>query len=157
MKRVFLLVIAALFVVPPALAQSKGQILKISDYLKTGEYIVSQQKDHFAIMQGDGNFCVYKGTGPGDNKGYVWCSGKAPGKGQYFATMQGDANFCVYRGSGPADNKGLVWCTMSNRGTSDRYYAMLDISKFTIWQAPLPAPSLAIPILTYPTLIWKPY
>jgi hypothetical protein len=30
--------------------------------------------DYFEIIQDDGNFCVYRGTGPSDNHGGVWCS-----------------------------------------------------------------------------------
>src|SRR5262249_53096901 len=30
----------------------------------------------FTILQNDGNLCTYKGTGPADNKGLLWCSMK---------------------------------------------------------------------------------
>jgi len=29
---------------------------------------------YFLILQDDGNMCIYKGSGPQDNQGYIWCS-----------------------------------------------------------------------------------
>lgn len=98
-----------------ALAQPAApgsQYLKNGQYLTDGQFLVAESKDFFAIQQGDGNFCVYKGSGPADNKGGVWChSAKGvPAAGKYFAIQQSDGNFCTYKGTGPADNKGGVWC-----------------------------------------------
>jgi hypothetical protein len=28
----------------------------------------------FLILQDDGNMCIYRGTGPNDNQGGIWCS-----------------------------------------------------------------------------------
>jgi hypothetical protein len=36
---------------------------------------------YFLSVQGDGNLCVYRGSGPTDNQGEIWCSG-TNGKGQ---------------------------------------------------------------------------
>ena len=30
---------------------------------------------YFLILQDDGNMCIYKGSGPQDSQGYIWCSG----------------------------------------------------------------------------------
>ncbi len=64
----------------------------------------------YATQQGDGNFCVYKGT-PQASKGYHWCNMKTGAGGQFFTVMQGDGNLCSYRGTGPGDNKGYQWCS----------------------------------------------
>jgi hypothetical protein len=29
---------------------------------------------YFLILQDDGNMCIYRGTSPSDNQGYIWCS-----------------------------------------------------------------------------------
>jgi hypothetical protein len=64
----------------------------------------------FAIMQTDGNFVLYKGTGPSNNLGYIWSiSHTSLPTGPYFAIMQDDGNFVVYKGSGPSDNHGAIW------------------------------------------------
>ena len=33
-----------------------------------------QPSDYFLILQNDGNLCLYKGTGPNDNQGGIWCA-----------------------------------------------------------------------------------
>ena len=92
--------------------------LDIDQYLTDGQYLVSacdrnsSGGHYFAIMQSDGNFCTYKGTGPSNNQGYVWCiRNTALPQGNYFAIMQSDGNFVVYKGTGPSDNQGVVWAT----------------------------------------------
>ena len=34
----------------------------------------SATSNYFLILQDDGNMCVYRGTGPNDNQGYIWCT-----------------------------------------------------------------------------------
>ena len=41
----------------------------------------SPESIYFLSVQGDGNLCVYRGSGPSDNQGGIWCSG-TNGKGQ---------------------------------------------------------------------------
>jgi hypothetical protein len=92
-----------------------GQYLSTNQYLVSASDLVSSGGHYFTIMQSDGNFCTYKGTGPSDNQGYVWCiRNTALPTGQYFAIMQGDGNFCVYHGTGPGNNLGFVWCAGTN-------------------------------------------
>lgn len=43
-----------------------GSIIKSGDYLAANDYIQSPSGLFYAIQQSDGNFCVYKGTGPND-------------------------------------------------------------------------------------------
>ena len=92
---------------------SKGSFLTSGQFLGVNDYLVSPNGLFFAIMQVDGNFCVYRGSGPSDNHGGLWCyNNKAKPGGQFFAIMQVDGNFCVYKGTGPSDNRGGLWCTM---------------------------------------------
>lgn len=34
----------------------------------------SSTSNYFLILQDDGNLCIYRGTSPNDNQGYIWCS-----------------------------------------------------------------------------------
>ena len=103
----------------------KGSFLKTGEFLGVGDYLVSDNKSYFAVMQSDGNLAVYKGTDPSHpdrnapNNGFVWGSvqaGRYPAnQGQYFAVMQSDGNLAVYKGTDPshpdrnAPNNGFVW------------------------------------------------
>ena len=37
-------------------------------------YSVNPGGNYFLILQDDGNMCIYKGSGPSDNQGAIWCS-----------------------------------------------------------------------------------
>jgi hypothetical protein len=98
-----------------AQAQGRGDRLKANEFLGTNEYLVSNNRAFFAIMQGDGNLVVYKGSGPADNMGFLWGIGAHAGS-KFFAIQQSDGNFVVYKGSGPADNQGWQWGTQKTAG-----------------------------------------
>ena len=34
----------------------------------------SPTSNYFLILQDDGNLCIYRGTSPSDNQGYIWCA-----------------------------------------------------------------------------------
>lgn len=89
---------------------NQGDRLLAGQYLTTNQYLVSPNQNYFAIMQADGNFVVYRGSWPGDNKGFVWqTSTNASNGNPSFAIMQGDGNFLIYRGGWPGDNRGMAW------------------------------------------------
>lgn len=48
---------------------NKGSILTTGQFLAVNDYLASDNGLFYAIMQEDGNFCVYRGTGPSANKG----------------------------------------------------------------------------------------
>jgi len=82
---------------------------------------------YFAIMQGDGNFCVYRGSGPGDAHGYLWgILLKSLPIGQFFAVMQGDGNLCVYQGSSPGADQVYVWCALNKSQPSGQFFAIVQ-------------------------------
>ncbi|HLP48573.1 MAG TPA: hypothetical protein VK469_21715 [Candidatus Kapabacteria bacterium] len=116
-------------------ANSRGQYINSDQYIKSGQYLVSDSGKYFAFMQNDGNFCVYKGSGPNDNQGVVWCVTNIPKPiGNYYAIMQGDGNFCVYKGSGPNDNQGVVWCvTNIPKPIGDYFAIMQDDGNFCVY------------------------
>jgi hypothetical protein len=71
----------------------------------------------FAIQQSDGNFCVYRGTRPGDSKGGVYCvftASQGTTQPYYYAVLQDDANFAINRGSGPSNKWSHVWDRVSS-------------------------------------------
>ena len=79
---------------------NKGSFLATGQYLSVNDYLVSDNGEFFAVMQSDGNFVLYRGSGPSDNQGYIWSiSHTSLPAGQYFAIMQGDGNFVVYHGA----------------------------------------------------------
>jgi len=95
------------------MALKPGSIIRVNEFLSVNDYIQSPNRVFFAIMQGDGNFCVYRGTGPDDNHGYLWGTQATGPGGQFFAVMQDDGNFCVYRGTNTGDNRGYLWGTQA--------------------------------------------
>jgi hypothetical protein len=88
--------------------------LKTNETLRAGEYLVSASGLFFAVQQRDGNFCVYHGSGPGDDQGFLFGTVQDGGAGpfedgEFFTIMQADGNLCVYRGTGRGDNQGFVF------------------------------------------------
>ena len=91
---------------------NKGSFLATGQYLSVDDYLVSDNGEFFAVMQSDGNFVLYRGSGPSDNQGYIWSiSHTSLPTGQFFAMMQGDGNFVVYQGSDPAHQGTPIWAT----------------------------------------------
>ena len=58
-----------------------GNCTKISDGTYSGGgwsnavYSLIPSSFYYLILQDDGNMCVYRGSGPNDNQGGIWCSG----------------------------------------------------------------------------------
>lgn len=79
----------------------RKSVLLPNEFLSTGDYLVSDNKRFFALMQSDGNFCIYRGSGPEDKQEYVfgiqhlWA--QKPTGDAFFAVLQTDGNFCVYK------------------------------------------------------------
>lgn len=112
------LAFCCLFLAGAASAQQLPRsYLRTGDVMTTGQYMVSDNRAFYAVMQGDGNLCVYKGSGPGDTIGYLWCNMVTAPGGAFYATQQGDGNFCVYKGT-PGASKGYHWCDMKTGGGS---------------------------------------
>jgi hypothetical protein len=57
-----------------------GNCTKITDGSYSGGgwsnavYSVDPASEYFLILQDDGNMCIYRGSGPNDNQGTIWCS-----------------------------------------------------------------------------------
>jgi hypothetical protein len=85
----------------------KGSYLQKDQHLSKGEFLTSEGL-FFACVQGDGNFCVYRGRDPGDNVygPALWCT-MTQGAGDRFFVMQGDGNLVMYSGNAAVSGKDL--------------------------------------------------
>lgn len=106
---------------PPQSANGR-ELMRSGDWLGVGEYITSRNGANIAVMQGDGNFSVYRTGDPrsasvSNNAGLG--TGAVPpadrNNGQMFITMQDDGRLCTYKGTSPADNKGFLKCVAVER------------------------------------------
>ena len=136
---------------PASAPTSKNTLTNTNQTLLQNEYLVSSNKEYFAIMQDDGNFVIYKGSGPNNNKVVVWDTSTV-GEESY-AIMQDDGNFVIYKGSGPDNNKGDVWATMTQtKGVKivledSGVLNVYNSNNTIVWssqQAPAPAPAQCI-------------
>lgn len=70
--------------------------------LKNNQKMVSANQKFMAVMQSDGNFCVYKYNN-GKQGGFVWGSYQTKVKyslgANYYLIMQKDGNLCIYNKS----------------------------------------------------------
>jgi len=114
---------------------NRGSYLTTNEYLSTGDYLTSPGALFFAIMQTDGNFCVYHGSNPTDNQGFLWGDGKTASGGEFFAIMQDDGNFVVYTGTGPDNSEGVVWASLSKSLSQGSYFAIMqDDGNFCVYR-----------------------
>jgi hypothetical protein len=103
-----------------------GAVLTTNQYVTPSDYLGSSNGLFFAIMQADGDFCVYRGSGPTDNEGLFWHSGTARPGDEFFAIMQADGNFVVYAGTGPSNTLGFVWSNSGTPQPQGSYFAILQ-------------------------------
>ena len=99
--------------------------LRSGEYLKTGDYLQSNNGKFFLIQQSDGNFVEYAGWGPGDEHGWMWATQAYPGQDSYFTSMQTDGRLVVSRGTGPAANRGAIWSSVP-AGAAGSYRLVLQ-------------------------------
>jgi hypothetical protein len=120
--------------------------MRVGDWLKFGEHLMSASKSSIAALQPDGNFCVDRIDPPGSNPPKIqganhWCTMPPnAGSGPFWATLHGDGNFCVSRGTGPGDYKGLVSCARSQSAGDGLFFAVLqDDGNFAIYRGTGPS------------------
>ena len=68
---------------------------------------------YFAIMQADGNFCIYMGSDPAHQGPFRWGTmASYRGPGQYLALLQNDGNFTIYtQNAGQTKTGNALWST----------------------------------------------
>ena len=112
----------------PALGQSKTH-LEVGEVLRINQYLVAPDRKSFALLQTDGNLCVYAGDEPKNKGNQLWCSGSVRGNGSYFAQLRPDANLCIYRGAvPPADGRegSSIWCWGDKSYVGGRYVLRIE-------------------------------
>jgi hypothetical protein len=100
--------------------------LQLNEFMKTNDYLVSDNGFFFAIMQTDGNLCVYRGGGPEDKHDGLWCTRTLVDDGKAFAIMQNDRNLCVYKGAGPQDQGAPLWASGQLGKKDDKVFAIMQ-------------------------------
>ena len=112
----------------PALAQAKTH-LEIDEHLKVNEYLVAPDRKSHAILQPDGNLCVFGGDGPKNKQAQLWCSGSSRSPGSYYAFLGSDANLCIFRGAAPpkhGKHGSSVWCWGDREPPGGRYFVRVE-------------------------------
>ena len=108
--------------------------IKTNEFIRVGDYIRSANHRFFAIMQGDGNFCVYRSDIPGASySAYLWGTANTADGGKFFLVMQGDGNLCVYRGTGPGDQHGLLWDSHRTAAGGEFFAVLQDDGNFCVY------------------------
>ena len=62
----------------------------------------------FALVQSDGNFCIYRGEDLAHNEGWHWGTQITAGGGRFHACLQDDGELCI-RAGGPLDAGEIIW------------------------------------------------
>ncbi|MFB7719272.1 hypothetical protein [Nocardia sp. NPDC056100] len=87
----------------------------------------------FAIMQTDGNLCVYKGTDPGHNQGLYWAiSGKARAQGSYVANLDDNGTLAVFSGNDPNTTAAALWNNAATANPTDNVLTILSGNNQTV-------------------------
>ena len=88
--------------------------LAVDKKMMAGDRIWSPSQNHYAIMQEDGNLCIYT-----DQNAWVWCNMTTTPDS--YLILQGDGNMCVYT----ADNRWL-WDTQTHTLSSKPVSLTID-------------------------------
>jgi hypothetical protein len=115
------------------MALKPGSIIRTNEFLSVDDYIESPQRKFYAIMQGDGNFVVYRGTRD-DPQGALWHTNSYGAPGKYYAIMQGDGNFAVYKGAPPPPKRGALWHTKKHGAKGDFFAVIQDDGNFVVYK-----------------------
>ena len=125
--------------IPRGSALTTGQILKVD------EGLISNNGQFLAVLQSDGNFCIYKFVGK--SRVYLWGSAAAArhaliNSRNCFAAMQADGNFICYN---PISGKNYyLWYSMQlakYQPVIGQYTAVMqDDGNFCVYKHGSPAP-----------------
>jgi len=104
--------------------------------LHTNDYLVSDNGLFYAIMQSDGNFCVYRGSGPTNSAGTLWCTNRLAGGNEFHAILFREV-FGVYRPSGK--NIVPIWRLQPWPPIEKTFAIMQDDGNFCIYKGTGPS------------------
>jgi len=86
-------------------------------------------------IQGDGHFCVYKGSVRAQGQGVKCIPAGAGGPiGRYYLTLQDDGNLVIYKGNGPSDSRGWIWDRLTTAPSSGFSFSSITeaVSTFVV-------------------------
>lgn len=116
-------------------AKHFNSYLTTGQNMKVGDYLTSPSGYFYAILQADGNFCVYRGPDPAmSSHSWLWGSQRVGVIGTYFAQMQSDGNFCVYFGT-PSHPGPHLWGTADRSRPDGQFFlAIQDDGNLCVYQ-----------------------
>ncbi|MDU6684211.1 MAG: LamG-like jellyroll fold domain-containing protein [Enterobacteriaceae bacterium] len=110
----------------------RSNYLKLLEPLGVNGTLISSNRQYFAIMQADGNLCVYQGT-PHNQGKYVWGSQKTGPGGQFFTVVQADGNLCTYFGTMGNQGK-YLWGTQRLADGGKFFLIMQDDGNLCVYK-----------------------
>ncbi len=131
------------FLAPPPRSAHLRDVMRVGDWLREGERMVSRSGRFRLDLQPDAQLVIYEGN-PSDSSRRWFQNSRGFEVGaqyKYFTTLQEDGHLCTYRGTGPADNKGFIGCSPAGAGgPKGRYFAALqDDGNLAIYKGGGPA------------------
>jgi hypothetical protein len=111
--------------------------MRINDWLKNEEYMLSRNKQFLAILQSDGNLVVYRASNKAainPNNRVWWQRNTSEPTRAYFMTLQADGHMCTYEDLEPQVNVGKdlskhgqgLKCSPDAGGPLGSYYISLE-------------------------------
>lgn len=117
--------------------------LRSGERLEIGDYLVSENRKFYALMQEDGTFWVYQGSSPVVRNRVVWVLGKPQSPDEYYAAMQPDCNFVVYRryfaDNGKECGDAVVATDTGGRPNGDYFALLRDDGNLCLYRGNNPA------------------
>ncbi len=105
---------------------NKSNILRNDVLLKSDDYLASENGLYYAYLQDDGNLVVYRGSGPDDEHGALWNTGRHADLGpDFYAVVQEDGNFVIYAGTDPDHRKKAVWNSGRHADLGPKFFLLL--------------------------------
>lgn len=109
-----------------------SSVLPLNTALPVGGTLVSINQQFFAVMQSDGNLCVYRGT-PQNQGAYMWGSQAIGGGGQFFTIVQGDGNLCTYYGT-QSQQGAYLWGSQALSDGGQFFLVMQDDGNLCVYK-----------------------
>ncbi|MEO6825246.1 MAG: hypothetical protein ABI167_11110 [Nitrosospira sp.] len=109
-----------------------SSVLPLNTPLTVGDTLVANNQQFFAVMQSDGNLCVYRGN-PQNQGAYMWGSQATGGGGQFFTILQSDGNLCTYYGS-VANQGAYLWGTQALADGGKFFLVMQDDGNLCVYK-----------------------
>jgi hypothetical protein len=106
-----------------------SNVMTSEQVLKVNEYLVSNNQRFYAVLQSDGNFCIYYGSSPHNNPEFVWgaiSNGQPASDKSVLCLQHADGNLVIYYGP----NGTFLWDNDVTRGPDEYFAAMQDDGLF---------------------------